>query len=66
MDIDKILKNSKTAPPENIKYGRQSLNETSLLRALPIGYSIISNEASPREFVVQVRERVTVHGGFEV
>ena len=65
-DIDKILKNSKTAPPEKVSYGKIVLQTPSLFRTLPIGYAIISNESAPREFIMQVRERVTVHGGFEV
>lgn len=65
-DIDKIVKNSKTAPPDKVSYGKRTLQMPSLFRTLPIGYAIVSNESTSREFIMQVRERVTVHGGFEV
>jgi len=65
-DIDKIEKNSKTAPPDTVSYGERTLQIPSLFRTLPIGYAIVSNESTSREFIMQVRERVTVHGGFEV
>lgn len=65
-DIDKIVKNAKTAPPEKVSYGKRTLHLPSLFRTLPIGYAIVSNESTSREFILQVRERVTVHGGFEI
>jgi len=65
-DIDKIVSNEKTSPPQSIRYSTRDLDLQDVLRTLPIGYAIVSNDASPRDFIVQFRERVTVHGGFEV
>ena len=64
-DLDSVLSNSKTLPPEKIYLASQELSYSALVRKLPVGYALISNSETPREFIARVRPRVSVHGGFE-
>jgi len=64
-DIDSVLSNSKTLPPDKIYLASKELSYQNLVRKLPVGYALVSNSETPREFVVRVRPRVSVHGGFE-
>ena len=65
-DIDYIKRNLKSALPEEVRYGNSILEFDHLLRALDVGQAIISNTEADRTFILDVRPRVSVHGGFGV
>lgn len=65
-DIDAVNNNSKAAHPSSIVLNKQPLNFDDLIRRLPVGEALISNPEVEREFIVKIRPRVTVHGGFEI
>lgn len=63
-DIDYIRRNMKSALPEEVKYGNSILSFDNLLRSLDVGQAIVSNTEADRTFIMNVRPRVSVHGGF--
>jgi len=65
-DIEYIRRNLKSALPEEVKYGNSILSFDNLLRTLDIGQAIASNTEADRAFIMDVRPRVSVHGGFGV
>jgi hypothetical protein len=65
-DIEYIRRNLKSALPEEVKYGNSILPFDDLLRSLDIGQAIVSNTEADRTFIMDVRPRVSVHGGFGV
>jgi len=65
-DIEYVKKNLKSALPNGISYGNSVLSLDDLLRTLDIGQSIISNTEAERTFIMDIRPRVSVHGGFGV
>lgn len=65
-DIEYIRRNMKSAWPVEVKYGHNVLPFDGLLRALDIGQAIVSNTEADRTFIVNIRPRVSVHGGFGV
>ncbi len=64
-DIDAVIGNLKCLPPTEIKDESRSLKLHDLIRELPVGYAAVSDVSAPRAFVLQVRPRITAHGGFE-
>lgn len=65
-DIEYIRRNMKSAWPVEVKYGHGVLPFDGLLRSLDIGQAIVSNTEADRTFIVNIRPRVSVHGGFGV
>jgi len=65
-DIEYIRRNLKSALPEEVKYGNSILSFDDLLRTLDVGQAIVSNTEADRTFILDVRPRVSVHGGFGV
>ena len=65
-DIEYIKRNLKSALPEEVKYGNGILSFDDLLRTIDVGQAIISNTEADRTFIMDVRPRVSVHGGFGV
>jgi DNA helicase HerA-like ATPase len=63
-DIDYIRKNIKSNLPEEVKYGNSILNFDQLIRGLDVGQTLVSNTETERAFIMDVRPRVSVHGGF--
>lgn len=63
-DIDYVRKNLKSNLPEEIKYANNSLSFDELLRTLDVGQALVSNTESERAFIVDIRPRISVHGGF--
>jgi len=63
-DIEYIRRNLKSGLPEEIKYGNSILSFDDLLRSLDVGQAIVSNTEADRTFIMDVRPRVSVHGGF--
>lgn len=64
-DLDSVLGNLKSAPPEEIKDESRILRLQDLIRELPVGYVTVSDANTMRTFAMQVRPRITAHGGFE-
>lgn len=63
-DIDYIRKNIKSNLPEEVKYANSTLNFDQLIRSLDVGQALVSNTESDRAFIMDVRPRISVHGGF--
>lgn len=64
-DIEFILDNLKCPFPDEIKDGYGTLGPKELIRDIEIGQAIVSDTNTKRCFVMEVRPRVSVHGGFE-
>lgn len=64
-DIEAILKNAKGRRPEKISSGGTTLSESALLKELGQGQAWVSHGDAPRAFVMQVRPRISAHGGIE-
>jgi len=63
-DIDYIRRNLKSNLPEEVKFANTVLGLDELLRSLDIGQALISNTETDRAFMLDIRPRVSVHGGF--
>jgi hypothetical protein len=63
-DIDYIRKNIKSNLPEEVKYGNAILGFDELIRSLDVGQALVSNTETDRAFIMDVRPRISVHGGF--
>jgi len=64
-DIDYILDNLKCPFPSEIKDDYSILTPRDLIRDIGVGQAVISDTNTRRCFVMEVRPRVSVHGGFE-
>lgn len=64
-DIESILGNLKSPPPEELQDETRSLKFQDLIRELPVGYVAVSDSNTPRVFALEVRPRISAHGGFE-
>ncbi len=64
-DADYILDNLKSALPTEIKDGNTAISIRDLLRDIGIGQAVVSDTNTQRCFVMEVRPRVSAHGGFE-
>lgn len=54
--------------PDYFEFGREKISTRvfeQLIRSLPIGYAVISNDGMNRVFIAKIRPRITVHGGIE-
>lgn len=54
--------------PETFEFGQERISSKvfeQLVRSLPIGYAVISNDRINRVFVAKIRPRITIHGGIE-
>jgi hypothetical protein len=63
-DIEYIKRNLKSGLPDEMKYGNNILTFEELIRSLDTGQALISNTDTARAFLIDVRPRVSVHGGF--
>ncbi|HPL67329.1 MAG TPA: DUF87 domain-containing protein [Smithellaceae bacterium] len=63
-DIDYIRKNIKSNLPDEVKYANSVLDFNQLIRNLDIGQALVSNTETDRAFIMDVRPRISVHGGF--
>lgn len=63
-DIDYIRKNIKSNLPEEVKYGNSTLGFDQIIRSLDVGQVLVSNTETDRAFIMDVRPRISVHGGF--
>jgi hypothetical protein len=64
-DIDHVLGNIKSPLPEEIKYNDGNMSMKELIRDVSVGQVVVSDTNTPRCFVMEVRPRVSAHGGFE-
>ena len=64
-DIDAVLRSAKGRSPEKISSGTQVLSIHDLLRELAQGQAYISHGDAIRAFMIEIRPRVTAHGGIE-
>lgn len=63
-DLEYIKKNLKSALPDEIRYSGRNLSFDECLRLLDIGQALVSNTELDRAFLMDVRPRVSIHGGF--
>jgi hypothetical protein len=63
-DIDYIRRNIKSNLPEEVKHGNSTLGFDQLIRSLDVGQALVSNTEADRAFIMDVRPRVSAHGGF--
>ena len=64
-DTNHVLANLKSSPPNDIRLGRQAISLSEALRELDVGQCLVSAVDAPRSYFVEMRPRVTPHGGFE-
>jgi len=63
-DIDYVKRNMKSNMPDEVKYANVPLSFDEILRGLDVGQALVSNTETERAFLLDIRPRVTVHGGF--
>jgi hypothetical protein len=63
-DIDYVRRNLKSNMPQETRYANRSLGFDDLLRSLDVGQAVVSNTEAERAIIVDIRPRVSVHGGF--
>ena len=63
-DIDYVRRNLKSNLPEEVVYANNKLSFDELMRSLDVGQALVSNTEAERTFILDVRPRVSVHGGF--
>lgn len=63
-DIDSIRRDRSSGLPGDIRRGNASLAFGELTCSLDVGQASVSNAGTGRAFVVNVRARPSVHGGF--
>jgi DNA polymerase III psi subunit len=63
-DIDYVKRNMKSSMPDEVKYANAVLSLDDILRGLDIGQALVSNTETDRAFILDIRPRVSVHGGF--
>jgi len=57
-----------TFVPDSFTFGRDRITARvfeQMVRSLPLGYAVLSNDNLSRISVVKIRPRLTVHGGLE-
>lgn len=64
-DVHYILSNLKSSEPARIVSGSKPLTLAAAIRELELGQCLVSAVDSDRAFFLEVRPRVTMHGGFE-
>jgi hypothetical protein len=64
-DIDEVRRNLKSSEPTEIRHGSVDLSLASLLRSLDMGQAVVSSTEMERYFILDIRPRVSAHGGFE-
>jgi hypothetical protein len=63
-DIEYVRRNLKSRNPDEVRYGNSILAFDDVLRSLDVGQALVSNTEADRTFLVDIRPRVSVHGGF--
>lgn len=65
-DIDHIVRNLKSPLPDEVSYGGRVLSTPEVIRSLDTGQALVSHVDSDRAYLVDIRPRISVHGGFSV
>lgn len=63
-DIDYVRRNLKSNLPQEVRHANRVLGLDDLLRSLDVGQALVSNTEAERSIIVDIRPRVSVHGGF--
>jgi hypothetical protein len=63
-DIDYVERNQKSNLPLEISYAGRVLEFEELLRSLDVGQALVSNTEMDRGLILDIRPRISVHGGF--
>jgi len=63
-DIDYVRRNLKSNLPQEVRHANRELTLDDLLRSLDVGQALVSNTEAERALIIDVRPRVSVHGGF--
>jgi len=63
-DIEYVKRNLKSALPDEIKYSGRKLSFYECLRLLDVGQALVSNTELDRAFLLNLRPRISIHGGF--
>ena len=63
-DIDYVRRNLKSNLPQEVRHANRTLDLGGLVRSLDVGQALVSSTEAERAFVVNIRPRVSVHGGF--
>jgi len=64
-DIDFVLNNIKCPFPLEIKDHDNTLSPRELIRDISVGQAVVSDTNTSRCFIMEIRPRISVHGGFE-
>ncbi|GAB3078067.1 hypothetical protein GCM10027053_48030 [Intrasporangium mesophilum] len=64
-DIAAVLSNLKSKEPVRIELNSRPLSTADAIRDLDVGQCLVSSVDADRAFFMDVRPRVSVHGGFE-
>ena len=63
-DIDYVRKNLKSNMPQEVMHSSRVLDFNEVMRSLEIGQALISNTETERAVILDIRPRISVHGGF--
>lgn len=63
-DIDYVRRNLKSNLPQEITFANRALEFEELLRSLDVGQALVSNTETERALILDIRPRISVHGGF--
>ena len=63
-DIEYVRRNLKSNLPQEVLFANRKLEFDELLRSLDVGQALVSNTESDRTVIIDVRPRISVHGGF--
>jgi len=63
-DIDYVCKNIRSRLPEEVTYGGVKLSVDDVIRSLDVGQALVSDSESDRAILMDVRPRISVHGGY--
>lgn len=63
-DIDYVRRNLKSNLPQEVSFATHKLEFDSLIRSLDVGQALVSNTEADRALILDIRPRISVHGGF--
>jgi DNA helicase HerA-like ATPase len=63
-DANYVLANMKSLEPKDVAFGGRRVSLSEALRLVGVGHCVVSSVDSERTFFLEVRPRLTTHGGF--